>query len=49
MEKERTKCEIYARCVGYIRPIDNWNDGKVEEYKSRRNFDYKTSMESPCR
>jgi len=28
-------CEIYARIVGYLRPINNWNDGKAEEFKKR--------------
>jgi ribonucleoside-triphosphate reductase len=32
---KRTKCEIYSRVVGYIRPISNWNEGKVEEFKER--------------
>lgn len=34
----RTPCEIYARCVGYIRPIDGFNDGKKEEFKDRKMF-----------
>lgn len=35
---ERTKCEIYSRIVGYIRPLDQWNDSKKEEYKDRKEF-----------
>lgn len=34
-----TKCEVYSRIVGYVRPVDQWNDGKQEEYKQRRLFD----------
>lgn len=33
--KNRVKCQIWTRCVGYLRPIDTWNDGKVSEYNSR--------------
>ena len=36
---KRTKCEVYARCVGYIRPIDNFNDAKISEYRDRLCFD----------
>lgn len=32
---KRTKCEVYARVVGYIRPVEQWNDGKRSEYKDR--------------
>lgn len=34
----RQKCEVYARVVGYIRPIDSWNEGKKEEYSDRKEF-----------
>jgi len=34
----RTKCEVYSRVVGYLRPIDNWNEGKREEFKDRKLF-----------
>jgi len=33
------KCEIYSRVVGYLRPVDQWNDGKQAEFKLRKNFD----------
>lgn len=35
LEKKRTKCQVYSRVVGYIRPITSWNLGKQEEYKDR--------------
>lgn len=38
MEKQRTRCEVYSRVCGYIRPITQWNEGKVEEMKDRINF-----------
>ena len=36
--KERTECEVYARVCGYLRPVDQWNDGKKSEYEDRMNF-----------
>jgi anaerobic ribonucleoside-triphosphate reductase len=30
------KTEVYSRITGYYRPVQNWNDGKTEEYKQRR-------------
>ena len=43
MEKneERTKCEIYSRVVGYMRPVKQWNRGKQQEYSDRKFFDMK--------
>jgi ribonucleoside-triphosphate reductase len=32
-------CEVYSRVVGYLRPIDQWNDGKQSEFKVRKTFD----------
>jgi len=37
----KTKCEIYSRTVGYIRPINQWNDGKLAEYKDRKTIKLK--------
>ncbi len=30
------KTEVYSRITGYYRPIQNWNDGKSQEYKDRK-------------
>lgn len=32
------KCEVYARVVGYLRPIDQWNPGKRAEFEDRKAF-----------
>jgi ribonucleoside-triphosphate reductase len=32
--------EVYARIVGYYRPVQNWNIGKKGEYKIRKQFKY---------
>lgn len=38
MEKERSKCEIYSRVVGYLRPVDQWNEGKQAEFLQRKTY-----------
>jgi len=35
----KTKCEVYSRVVGYIRPVSNWNDSKQAEFADRKHFD----------
>jgi ribonucleoside-triphosphate reductase (formate) len=30
--------EVYSRVVGYLRPVNQWNEGKIEEFKARRTF-----------
>jgi len=32
------KTEVYSRVVGYLRPVEQWNAGKREEYKDRKEF-----------
>ena len=32
------KAEVYSRVCGYFRPVSNWNRGKQQEFKERRNF-----------
>jgi len=34
----KTKCEVYSRCCGYLRPVQQWNEGKQEEFKDRIMF-----------
>lgn len=31
--------EVYSRITGYYRPIKNWNDGKVQEFKDRKEYE----------
>jgi len=38
MTKTRTKCEIWSRVVGYLRPTSKWNEGKVAEFSDRKLF-----------
>jgi ribonucleoside-triphosphate reductase len=44
LEAKRTECEIYSRVVGYIRPVNQWNDGKKAEYTDRVTFDLDSSL-----
>jgi anaerobic ribonucleoside-triphosphate reductase len=37
-------CEVYSRVVGYLRPLDQWNDGKQAEFAIRKTFDKSTVM-----
>ena len=40
-----TETEVYARIVGYYRAVKNWNKGKAEEFKLRKNFKLEDSSE----
>jgi anaerobic ribonucleoside-triphosphate reductase len=35
--------EVYSRITGYYRPVQNWNDGKAQEYKDRKVYVIETS------
>ncbi len=37
------KTEVYSRITGYYRPVQNWNDGKTQEYKDRKVYNVGTS------
>jgi len=39
-------CEVYSRVVGYLRPVDQWNDGKQAEFAIRKTFDRSAVMVS---
>ena len=39
--KERQKCEVYSRIVGYLRPLSQWNEGKQAEFSQRKLFSIK--------
>ena len=38
------KTEVYSRITGYYRPVQNWNDGKSQEYKDRKVYDIENSV-----
>ena len=37
------KTEVYSRITGYYRPVQNWNDGKAQEYKDRKVYNIGSS------
>jgi ribonucleoside-triphosphate reductase len=39
MAKCSMKTEVYSRVCGYHRPVSNWNQGKKEEFKDRKEFE----------
>lgn len=38
------RAEIYSRITGYYRPVQNWNEGKTQEYKNRTTYDITGSV-----
>ena len=38
------KTEVWSRITGYYRPIQNWNDGKVQEFKHRKEYNIESSV-----
>ncbi len=40
----KAKTEVYSRITGYYRPVQNWNDGKLQEFKHRRTYDIDNSV-----
>lgn len=43
---KKVPCEVYSRVVGYFRPIQNWNEGKKQEFFDRQEFCEKTSVDT---
>jgi len=41
-----SKCEVYSRVVGYLRPVDQWNDGKQAEFTIRKPYMEKTPAQT---
>ena len=37
------KTEVYSRITGYYRPVQNWNDGKSQEYQDRKTYQVGTA------
>ena len=38
------KTEVYSRITGYYRPVQNWNAGKTQEFKDRKEYVIETSV-----
>ena len=35
---KRVACEVYSRIVGYLRPVQDWNKGKQQEFDERKTY-----------
>lgn len=42
-----SKCEVYSRVVGYLRPVQAWNKGKKEEFALRKTYNVE-NPKRPC-
>ena len=47
-EVKGSKCEVYSRVVGYLRPVQNWNKGKKEEFAMRKTLNVEGSCSCGC-
>jgi len=43
--KMRIPCEVYSRIVGYLRPVQNWHQGKQQEFGERKTFRVPESLD----
>lgn len=46
--KCESDCEVYSRIVGYMRPVNQWNNGKQQEFKDRKLFDINKQEKTFC-
>jgi hypothetical protein len=38
-DERKVPCEVYSRIVGYLRPVQDWNKGKQQEFRERTTYD----------
>jgi ribonucleoside-triphosphate reductase len=43
-QNKQSECEVYSRIVGYLRPVDQWNNGKQSEFADRKLLDKKIQV-----
>ncbi len=43
IQENRTRCQVFTRCVGYLRPVDQMNEGKQAEVEDRKLFEVGSS------
>jgi len=43
------KTEVYSRIVGYFRPVENWNEGKKQEFTDRKVYSEEKSLKHPVK
>ena len=44
-DEERTPCEVWTRCMGYFRPVTNFNIGKKQEFADRKYFSVNKALD----
>ena len=44
-DEERQPCEVWERCMGYFRPVSDWNIGKQQEHADRKYFSLSKSID----
>lgn len=44
-DEERQPCEVWERCMGYFRPVSDWNIGKRQEHADRKYFSVSKSFD----
>ena len=40
-QNKRTRCQVWSRVVGYMRPTSGWSESKKEEFSDRKMFSVK--------
>ena len=45
-DEERTRCEVWTRCMGYHRPVSHYNPGKQGEFEERKYFSEQKAWQS---
>lgn len=48
-QQQRTKCEVFSRSMGFIRPTSNFNIGKYSEFCERKTFTEANSLSAGAR
>lgn len=43
-DKRKVPCEVYTRVVGFLRPVQSFNDGKKQEFEDRVTFNFSKAM-----
>ena len=44
---KRVACEVYSRIVGYLRPVQDWNKGKQQEFAERKTYTVPPAVSPP--
>lgn len=46
-QEKKVPCEVFSRVVGYIRPLEDWNPAKQQEFRERLTFDASVNENKP--